>query len=302
MPPNLIDPITALPVPAALPRLGRRLPRSGRREPRAFGAGPHGRLPRGPRRHERACCKSRTCASISRPARRGGTVKAVDGVSFSVERGQTLGLVGESGCGKSTTGYAILQLIRPDAPAACCSTAPISAGSSPRELRRLRRKLQIIFQDAARRAQSAHADRRPGRRGARHPRPLSGPARGAAASASCSTWSGLAGHLIERYPHELSGGQAQRVAICRALAVEPELIVCDEPVSALDVSIQAQIVNLLQDLQEQLGLAYIFIIHDLSVVRHIERPDRRDVSRQDRRDGRPRKRSTPRPPIPTPRR
>ena len=197
----------------------------------------------------------------------GATVKAVDGVTFSVARGRTLGLVGESGCGKSTTGYGVLQLIRPTAGRVLYGGADLCKLEG-RELRRMRRKLQIIFQDA-------HASLNP-----RMPigdligeaLDIHGLARGTARTPRIQELLdlvGLAGHLIERYPHELSGGQAQRVAICRALAVEPELIICDEAVSALDVSIQAQIVNLLQDLQERLGLAYIFISHDLSVVRHV---------------------------------
>ncbi|MSP76699.1 MAG: ATP-binding cassette domain-containing protein [Rhodospirillaceae bacterium] len=196
-----------------------------------------------------------------------GTVKAVDGVSFSVERGRTLGLVGESGCGKSTTGYALLHLIRPTSGRVVFDGVDLGALNVKR-LRQMRRKLQIIFQDS-------HASLNPRM-------PIGdlvgealdihdlypGAARGPRIR-ELMDMVGLAGHLIERYPHELSGGQAQRVAICRALAVEPELIVCDEPVSSLDVSIQAQIINLLQDLQERLGLTYIFISHDLSVVRHM---------------------------------
>jgi oligopeptide transport system ATP-binding protein len=197
----------------------------------------------------------------------GAAVKAVDGVSFSVGRGRTLGLVGESGCGKSTTGYAVLQLIRPTAGRVVYAGSDLCKLEGS-ELRRMRRKLQIIFQDA-------HASLNP-----RMPigdligeaLDIHGLARGPARTPRIRKLLdlvGLSSHLIERYPHELSGGQAQRVAICRALAVEPELIICDEAVSALDVSIQAQIVNLLQDLQERLGLAYIFISHDLSVVRHV---------------------------------
>jgi len=196
-----------------------------------------------------------------------GTVKAVDGVSFGVERGRTLGLVGESGCGKSTTGYAILQLVRPSAGRVLFDGTDL-CGLDTRSLRRMRRRLQIIFQDS-------HASLNP-----RMPigdlvgeaLDIHGLFPGAARSGRIRElldMVGLAGHLIERYPHELSGGQAQRVAICRALAVEPELIVCDEPVSALDVSIQAQVINLLEDLQRQFGLTYIFIAHDLSVVEHI---------------------------------
>src|SRR5215475_9022718 len=196
-----------------------------------------------------------------------GTVKAVDGISFGVERGRTLGLVGESGCGKSTTGYAILQLVRPSAGRVLYDGTDLCRLDTA-NLRRLRRKLQIIFQDS-------HASLNP-----RMPvgdlvdeaLDIHGLYPGTSRAGRIRELLdlvGLAGHLVERYPHELSGGQAQRVAICRALAVEPELIICDEPVSALDVSIQAQIVNLLQDLQRQLGLAYIFISHDLSVVRHM---------------------------------
>ncbi len=196
-----------------------------------------------------------------------GTVKAVDGVSFKVEKGRTLGLVGESGCGKSTTGYAILQLVRATAGRVLFDGTDLCQVNK-RDLRRMRRKLQIIFQDA-------HASLNP-----RMPigdlvgeaLDIHGLFRGTARAGRIRElldMVGLSGSLFERYPHELSGGQAQRVAICRALAVEPELIICDEPVSALDVSIQAQIVNLLQDLQEKLGLTYIFISHDLSVVRHI---------------------------------
>jgi oligopeptide transport system ATP-binding protein len=197
----------------------------------------------------------------------GGTVKAVDGLSFTVERGSTLGLVGESGCGKSTTGYAILQLIRPTAGRVLFDGTDLCR-LDRQSLRQARRRLQIIFQDA-------HASLNP-----RMPigdlvgeaLDIHGLHRGRARNERIRgllDMVGLASHLIERYPHELSGGQAQRVAICRALAVEPELIVCDEPVSALDVSIQAQIVNLLQDLQARLGLTYIFISHDLSIVRHV---------------------------------
>lgn len=194
-------------------------------------------------------------------------IRAVDGVSFSVARGRTLGLVGESGCGKSTTGYAVLRLIEPTAGRVRLDGVDL-ATLGRRELRRHRRKMQLIFQDAAAsldprmtigdliaEALTIH-DLHPGTQRPRRIRQL-------------LDMVGIPLHLAERYPHQLSGGQAQRVAICRALAVEPELVVCDEPVSALDVSIQAQIVNLMQELQRELGLAYVFISHDLSVVRHI---------------------------------
>jgi oligopeptide transport system ATP-binding protein len=199
--------------------------------------------------------------------RRGAPVRAVDGVSFSIGRGRTLGLVGESGCGKSTTGYAVLQLIRPTSGRVRLDGVDLTALDA-KALRPFRRRMQIIFQDSAAsldprmpvgdliaEALDIHGLHK-GRDRPRRVRRL-------------LDLVGIAAHFLERYPHELSGGQAQRIAICRALAVEPELIVCDEPVSALDVSIQAQIVNLLQELQRELGLTYIFISHDLSVVRHV---------------------------------
>jgi oligopeptide transport system ATP-binding protein len=194
-------------------------------------------------------------------------VRAVDGVSFTLARGRTLGLVGESGCGKSTTGYAILQLIRPTSGRVVFDGTDVAALPA-KGLRPFRRRMQIIFQDASAslnprmpvgdlitEALEIHCLHRGAGRGRRVRQLLD--------------LVGIAPHLAERFPHELSGGQAQRIAICRALAVEPELIVCDEAVSALDVSIQAQIVNLLQELQRELGLTYIFISHDLSVVRHV---------------------------------
>ena len=196
-----------------------------------------------------------------------GTLHAVDDVSFTLERGKTLGIVGESGCGKSTTGRAILRLLEPTACEVIFNGEDITK-KSKEEMRLLRREMQLIFQDpyasldprktvseiigeplklqklipdAKKRAERVH---------------------------ELMEVVGLADRLINTYPHELDGGRRQRIGIARALAMEPKLIICDEPVSALDVSIQAQILNLMQDLQEQMGLTYIFITHDLSVVNH----------------------------------
>ena len=196
-----------------------------------------------------------------------GTLHAVDDVSFTLERGKTLGIVEESGCGKSTTGRAILRLIEPTAGEVIFNGEDITK-KNKEQMRLLRREMQLIFQDpyasldprktvseiigeplklqklipdAKKRAERVH---------------------------ELMEVVGLADRLINTYPHELDGGRRQRIGIARALAMEPKLIICDEPVSALDVSIQAQILNLMQDLQEQMGLTYIFITHDLSVVNH----------------------------------
>ena len=196
-----------------------------------------------------------------------GTLHAVDDVSFTLERGKTLGIVGESGCGKSTTGRAILRLIEPTAGEVIFNGEDITK-KNKEQMRLLRREMQLIFQDpyasldprktvseiigeplklqklipdAKKRAERVH---------------------------ELMEVVGLADRLINTYPHELDGGRRQRIGIARALAMEPKLIICDEPVSALDVSIQAQILNLMQELQEQRGLTYIFITHDLSVVNH----------------------------------
>jgi len=199
--------------------------------------------------------------------RRSGQVRAVDGVTFWVGRGQTLGLVGESGSGKTTTGRALLRLIEPTAGEIRFDGQDVSA-MDREALRRFRRKAQIVFQDpygsldprmtvADTISEVLHVHRLT-RGPATRERVL-----------DLLRLVGLSAEHAARYPHEFSGGQRQRIGIARALAVEPQFIVCDEPVSALDVSVQAQVLNLLRDLQRQLGLSYLFIAHDLSVIRHV---------------------------------
>lgn len=196
-----------------------------------------------------------------------GAVKAVDGLSFSVKRGETLGLVGESGCGKSTTGRAILQLHRPTAGTVSFDGKDLTKLNGE-AMRQMRRKVQIIFQDpyASLNPRMTVGDI------VGEPIRVHGLRTGKEVRTRVEELLrvvGLNPYFINRYPHEFSGGQRQRIGIARALAVEPDFIVCDEPVSALDVSIQAQIINLLQDLQGQFGLTYLFIAHNLSVVKHI---------------------------------
>jgi len=200
--------------------------------------------------------------------RAAGYIKAVDDISFDIFRGETLGLVGESGCGKTTAGRAILQLNRPTAGEVIFRGKDL-VREGPEEIRLTRRYMQMVFQDP-------YASLNPHMTiGEIIARPLrvhgtvSGRAEEAASVSELMEMVGLSPSYQTRYPHEFSGGQRQRVGIARALATSPDFIVCDEPISALDVSIQAQIINLLQQLQEELQLTYLFIAHDLSVVRYV---------------------------------
>jgi oligopeptide transport system ATP-binding protein len=195
-------------------------------------------------------------------------IKAVDGISFTVKRGETLGLVGESGCGKTTTGRCILQLYKPTDGQVLFEGQDLTSLST-RQMREKRREMQVIFQDPY----SSLNPRMTAGNIIGEPLIVHGLVHGKAEYrervADLLQNVGLNPYMADRFPHEFSGGQRQRIGVARALSVGPKFIVADEPVSALDVSIQAQIINLLEDLQEQFGLTYLFIAHDLSVVRHI---------------------------------
>ena len=196
-----------------------------------------------------------------------GMLHAVDDVSFSIERGRTLGIVGESGCGKSTTGRAILRLIEPTSGEVLFEGKNIPA-LKEKEMHEMRREMQIIFQDPFASLNPRHTVYQAISEPIRFSKLLKTREEIEERTLELMRTVGLAERYINAYPHELDGGRRQRIGIARALSLNPKFIVCDEPVSALDVSIQAQILNLLKDLQGQMGLTYIFITHDLAVVNH----------------------------------
>jgi len=199
--------------------------------------------------------------------RKGAPIRAVDGISFTIRRGETLGLVGESGSGKTTAGRAMLQLYKPTSGTVLFEGQDLTRLSAG-EMQRMRRHMQMIFQDpyASLNPRMTVGDI------VAEPLEVHGMVKGSDRTEKVQEllqMVGLNPYFVNRYPHEFSGGQRQRIGIARAIAVQPDLIICDEPISALDVSIQAQVINLLEDLQQRLGLTYMFIAHDLSVVRHI---------------------------------
>lgn len=196
-----------------------------------------------------------------------GTLHAVDDVNFTLERGKTLGIVGESGCGKSTTGRSILRLIEPTSGEVIFNGEDITK-KNKEQMRLLRREMQLIFQDPYASLDPRKTVSEIIGEPLKLQKLVTDPKKRMDRVYELMEVVGLAERLVNTYPHELDGGRRQRIGIARALAMEPKMIICDEPVSALDVSIQAQILNLMQDLQEKMGLTYIFITHDLSVVNH----------------------------------
>ena len=295
-----VRPAARLPVRAALRLRLRRLP-PRRARPRAGGARPRAvplrrsaaasrrRRARG-RRHERGRSKRAACrattSSRAAPSGRPRLVKALDGVSFSLEAGRTLAVVGESGCGKSTLARLVTLIEPPTAGALLIDGEDVATADRGRR-RRLRQDVQMVFQNPYGSLNPRQTDRQGAGGAAARQHPASAAEREAAARAMMAKV-GLRPELYDRYPHMFSGGQRQRIAIARALMLRPKILVLDEPVSALDVSIRAQVLNLLADLQEEFSLAYVFISHDLSVVRHIADEVMVDLSRPCGRDRRAR--------------